>query len=332
LVWLGTSLLDRQLAVLVHAYYLVLLVAASWFSVRGTALIAVVLGPLGGPLAPAGFIPETHAWYAWVLRTVFFVLVGVIAAAGVKELRLRQARLEGLYSGLLRLYSSTLRGMALALEMKDEETSAHCERVGVNARTMGRALGVPPDESDMFYWAGYLHDLGKLATPSNILAKPGKLTDEEYQIVQQHTVLGEQLLLAISEKFATFAKGVRHHHEHWDGSGYPDGLEAKAIPLLGRILGVVDVFEALTSDRPYRKAWSEEDARRELEAGAGSHFDPAIVQVFLSLLDGDRIVVEGRHGSYPGRGEPPLFDPQVAERALASAVVGTRAARTMTAE
>lgn len=310
-LWLVFLALGSQLVVSVHALYLVVLLAAMWFGTLATVLISAAIALLGGPLAPPGFIPESHAWYAWLVRGAFYVLVGAFASASVAELQRRRARLERMYGDLMRLYASTLRGLVLALEMKDEETSAHCERVATNAWRLGRALGLPRAEREALYWAGYLHDVGKLATPTHILSKPGRLTPDEFRVVQQHTVRGEALLLAVSPSFARLAEGVRHHHERWDGAGYPDGLAGTAIPLFGRILGVVDVFEALTSDRPYRPALGETFAAQVIREGAGSHFDPAIASAFLDLLAADQVHVEGRHGHNTLAEDHLSFDPRV---------------------
>jgi len=196
------------------------------------------------------------------------------------------------------------------LEYKDEETSAHCERVAHNALALGHALGFDAQRRETLYWAGYLHDLGKLATPAQILLKPGRLTDAEYAIIQQHAAIGSELLIGVSPAFEEIAVGIRHHHERWDGQGYPDRLSQRDIPVFGRILTVVDVFEAMTSDRPYRKAIPVEDARAILDAEAEAQLDPDLTRLFLALEAEGKIHVEGRDGKHTGMVAPDHFNPE----------------------
>lgn len=250
---------------------------------------ALATGLLAGPLLPHDLVPQAYASSAWIVRLAFFVGIGCISSWTVAALRDRTVRLQRMYANVTRLSSRTLRGFAQALEMKDEETASHCERVATNARLVATRLGLGRDEREVLYWAGYLHDIGKLSTPSSVLTKPGALT------------------------FAPIAQGVRCHHERWDGSGYPDGLAGRDIPVAGRMLAVTDVFEALTSARPYRDAWREGDAATWIREGAGS-------------LDADEIHVDARHGHRPSD-EPPVFDSRVLESRLSPGTVAARATR-----
>src|SRR5690606_13984378 len=128
----------------------------------------------------------------------------------------------------------------------------HCERVAQNAVSVGRVLGLPTNDLKALYWAGLLHDLGKIGVPEDILRKPGRLTGDEYTVMKRHARLGYEILMTVSSAFEELAEGVYTHHERFDGAGYPRGLKGEDIPIFGRILAVVDVFEAVTSERPYR--------------------------------------------------------------------------------
>ena len=177
-----------------------------------------------------------------------------------------------------------LQRLALAAEYRDDNSPEHTQRVGALAARMARHMGM----DDRFVWlvrqSAPLHDLGKIAIPDSILLKPGKLSDEEFEVVKTHAVLGARVLAdGKSEVLGMAEKIVRSHHERWDGSGYPDGLEGEAIPLAARLVHVADVFDVLVHERPYKEAWSVEDAAGELRAGAGSQFDPAAIDAFDAL-------------------------------------------------
>jgi putative two-component system response regulator len=172
-----------------------------------------------------------------------------------------------------------------AVAAYDRGTSKHCVRVGHNSRLLGSSLGVEGQDLEALGWAGVLHDLGKLAVPDEMLRKPGPLSDDEWIEVKRHPVVGAELVLSLSPELAPIAEGIRTHHERWDGTGYPDGLRDEAIPLPGRIIAVVDVFDSLTHPRGYRShVRSQPDATEFVEQAVGSQFDPRIVPRFLELL------------------------------------------------
>jgi putative nucleotidyltransferase with HDIG domain len=193
-----------------------------------------------------------------------------------------------------KLHDSALKTFAALVGTYDAQTGTHCERVAANACTLGRELGLTDRELKQLHWAGILHDLGKVVLPSEVLLKPGKLSEAETGLVRQHASVGARLLLGVSERFKAVAEGVESHHERWDGSGYPWGLRQEEIPLFGRILTIVDVFEAITSDRPYQKASPPEKAVAILRSGAGSSFDPRLAMLYEQLYWGGRIHVFGR--------------------------------------
>jgi PAS domain S-box-containing protein/putative nucleotidyltransferase with HDIG domain len=180
-------------------------------------------------------------------------------------------------------YDQTIEGWALTLEMRDDETRGHSQRVTEMTIAIAKKMGVEGEELVHIRRGAILHDIGKMAIPDEILHKPGPLTDEEWDLMRQHPMLAVEWLSKIS--FLEQALTIPHyHHERWDGTGYPEGLKGKDIPLPGRIFAIVDVWDALLSDRPYRKAWSERETLTHIREQSGKHFDPDVVEVFLRLI------------------------------------------------
>jgi putative two-component system response regulator len=183
--------------------------------------------------------------------------------------------------------------LAIAAEYRDDDTRDHTRRVGLNAMLVGQALNLLPDQVEMLRRAAPLHDLGKIGIPDAILLKPGELTLEEYEIMKNHTTIGAKILTGVRSPLLQLAEEIAlTHHERWDGGGYAR-LEGEAIPLAGRIVAVVDTFDALTHERPYKNAWSVGDAVREIERASGTQFDPRIVDAFLSIVETNDLVVSG---------------------------------------
>lgn len=180
---------------------------------------------------------------------------------------------------------STVAALAAALELRDDETGRHAHRVTQIALAITRIVDPKLAEDPELRFGYLLHDIGKIGIPDRILLKPAALTREETRIMQTHTVLGESLIGALPHLQGVARDVIVHHHERWDGTGYPWGIAGEAIPLAARIFAVADAFDALTSDRPYRRAVSEEDALAEIRRHAGSQFDAAIVQ---ALIEADR--------------------------------------------
>jgi putative nucleotidyltransferase with HDIG domain len=195
-----------------------------------------------------------------------------------------QERTKQLYDAnqeLRRLFLSSIKALAQALEAKDEYTQGHSTRVAEESVRIARYLKLSEHEVENIWLAGFLHDIGKIGIRENVLNKPGKLDAAEWDLVQQHPVLAEKILEPI-EELAEVIKIVRHHHERFDGSGYPDGVTGSEIPLGARILGVADAFDALTSRRPYREALTVSEALDVLEDAAGTQFDTVLVRAFVS--------------------------------------------------
>jgi putative nucleotidyltransferase with HDIG domain len=183
---------------------------------------------------------------------------------------------------LTQAYEATIEGWSSALDLRDKETEGHTQRVTDMTLRLAGALGVEDEELAHIRRGALLHDIGKMGVPDAILRKPGSLDDEEWEIMHQHPIVAYKLLSPIA--YLRPALDIPYfHHEKWDGTGYPHGLRNEQIPLAARIFAVVDVYDALTSDRPYRAAWSKEKTLEHIKSLSGAHFDPKVVEVFLQL-------------------------------------------------
>jgi len=183
---------------------------------------------------------------------------------------------------LERSYSMTLEALGGALDLKDAETEGHSRRVTVYTIAIARAMGLPKEQIDVIARGAFLHDIGKMAIPDAILRKPGKLDPDEIKVMREHCYHGYQILKKIPF-LKEAAEIVYAHQEHFDGSGYPRQLKGEEIPLGARLFSVADTLDAMTCDRPYRKAQSLTAAREEIERFSGQQFDPAVVEVFLNM-------------------------------------------------
>ena len=180
-------------------------------------------------------------------------------------------------------YEATIEGWSQALDLRDRETEGHSQRVTQLTLEMAAELGVDRSEIPNYRRGALLHDIGKMGIPDQILLKPGPLTDEEWDVMRQHPELAYNLLSTI--EYLRPALNIPYcHHEKWDGSGYPRGLAGEQIPLPARIFAVADVWDALTSDRPYRDAWPRQQALKYIHDQSGRHFDPMVVSVFKRLV------------------------------------------------
>jgi len=185
---------------------------------------------------------------------------------------------------LRRSYRATVRALSNAVEARDAYTGKHAERVTAYGMELARAVGLSIEESPQIEFGFLLHDIGKVAVPDAILFKAGRLTTEEYSLIAQHPVVGAEILRDVD--FIGEGKlVVRHHHERWDGTGYPDGLSGEEIPLAARVFAVADTLDALTTDRPYRPAAGWEDARDEIHRYSGLQFDPTVVAAYDAIPD-----------------------------------------------
>jgi putative nucleotidyltransferase with HDIG domain len=262
--------------------------AALVFVIANSALASIVLALFGRPLlrvwvrvlrdagifylamAPLGaLLANAYLQSPWTL--LYFPLLAWVIYRGF-----------GLYAKLRTETQNALVALANSLERRDPYTFQHSSRVAAYSREIATCMNLPDEQLDLVVSAAQVHDLGKISIDNRILFKEGPLTDDERREVNKHSAAGAEL----AEQFSMYRAGaeiIRHHHERWDGSGYPDGLVGEAIPLGSRIIAVADVYDAMTSDRPYRRALSHEVAIGELVRGRGSQFDPAAVDVFLAL-------------------------------------------------
>ena len=198
--------------------------------------------------------------------------------------RARTEMLRHAMEDLEHSYDVTLEALGDALDLKDSETEGHSKRVTAYAIALARAMGIPPEEIKVIARGAFLHDIGKMAIPDDILRKPGKLTPEEQELMREHCSRGYHMLRKIPF-LAGAAEIVFCHQEHYDGNGYPNRLSGREIPIGARIFAVADTLDAITSDRPYRKARSFAAAREEILRCSGTQFDPAVVEVFLKIPD-----------------------------------------------
>jgi putative nucleotidyltransferase with HDIG domain len=211
-------------------------------------------------------------------RAFFETLAGQ-AAIAIDNFQLFE-NLQRSNSELGLAYDATIEGWSHALDLRDKETEGHTQRVTEMTLILGRSFGLSEADMVQVRWGALLHDIGKMGVPDAILLKPGPLTDKEWVVMKKHPTFAYEMLSPI--QYLKAALDIPYcHHEKWDGTGYPRGLKGEQIPLTARIFAVVDVWDALTSDRPYRKAWPEEKAREHIQAGAGTHFDPQVVKTFF---------------------------------------------------
>lgn len=274
--------------VIVQLAYVPILLAAAVFELPGGLFTALVTAAL---LSSANL---GEAWnISWFYRAGLLVGFGGLSGFLAQLVRRRMGVADQKVQRFSELYHRVLSSLATIVEKRDEHIRGHCDRVAINALVMGRALDFDDEELETLYWAGLLHDLGKVGVREAILLKPGPLTADEYVQVKHHPEYGAGLLESISPEFNGIAEVVRHHHERWDGQGYPAGLSSEAIPQLSRVIAVVDVFEALTSERPYRQPMCPVNALAYLTAEVETHFDPVLVELFEDLYHAGDIEVAG---------------------------------------
>ena len=260
-------------------------------------LVFVVYIVIGGfTLAPIGSLLYTALWTGWFalgtllyfaptsqfqeqlpIRLIFFAVVGLVALGMAQELQKRRYRLE-------QQNRQTMGMLATLVEARDTDAGAHLHRIQHFSRALALHLGLSPREAQEIAYASMIHDVGKAHVPDAILKKAGPLSPEEWQIMQRHTIWGDHLLRE-NQDFEVGRQVARWHHEHWDGSGYPDGLIDQQIPFAARIVAVADVYDALISERPYKQAWPPETAIQEIQRMAGSHLDPQLVEAFVELSE-----------------------------------------------
>ncbi len=212
------------------------------------------------------------------MNDLAYALSGLVHRALTNEtLRIRELELE-------EARADAIRNLGVASEYRDNETGWHIMRMTNYAQAIAKAMGLPPDQRELLYVAAPMHDVGKIGIADAVLLKPGKLTADEFEIMKTHTNIGVSILTGTDALIAAARDIAGSHHERWDGLGYPQGLAGEQIPILARICSVADVFDALTSTRPYKEAWTVEDATAWVIGESGKYFDPAIVAAFKKAM------------------------------------------------
>ncbi|HLO16283.1 MAG TPA: HD-GYP domain-containing protein [Anaerolineales bacterium] len=271
------------------AYPIFIMVGVLFFGKRSApyfslAAIASLVGIVY--LEIHGYIHPTIGATKYDILLPMVVLLAASSAfiwvvVGIMEKNLE--RIQESEAELRRNYDLTLEAWAKVLEYRDKETEGHSRRLVDLSTRLAKALGLSAEEITYLRRGALVHDIGKLAIPDEILLKPGALNDAERKMLQKHPVYAKQMLVQVSFLEPSIAVAYSHH-ERWDGLGYPEGLKGEEIPLSARIFAVVDQWDALTSDRPYRRAWAREDVITYLQENAGKIYDPEIINVFLTII------------------------------------------------
>jgi uncharacterized membrane protein len=266
-----------------HFLYIPIFFAAIFYALPGGLLAAVTAACMFWLSVTLG--PSEELGLIHILRTAVYLLFGGVIGSifQVVKNQLTEAKLQT--DRVSQVYGKVLSSLANTVEVRDRHTLGHCERVAKNALVLGKASGLDDRQIELLYWSALLHDLGKLMIPDYILLKDGPLTRLEYEKVQCHPDHGAELLSSVSREFSQIAEIVKSHHECWDGTGYPRALKGESIPLLARIISIVDVFEALTSRRPYRQPMTVMQAVHYIQSAAGSKFDPNLVKILLGCFE-----------------------------------------------
>jgi putative two-component system response regulator len=210
-------------------------------------------------------------------------LLGITRLNRYSKLIQERSKLQDANTQLLAAYEATIEGWTHALDLRDKETEGHSRRVAEYTVKLAQAYGMKDEEILHIRRGALLHDMGKIGIPDSILQKPGALTEEEWVAMRRHPQFAYEMLNAV--EYLRLALDIPYcHHEKWDGTGYPRNLQGEEIPIAARLFAVVDVWDALTSDRPYRTAWTKEKTLAHIQEQSGRHFDPQIVELFLKMI------------------------------------------------
>jgi len=256
------------------------------------------------------FGPNVSSLWLRLIVLSLFMIFGSHVQYTINQRKKAEQNLLDSYHKLQNARMTTILGLAKLAEYRDEGTGTHLERIREYAKIIAQELARRPryeniitaEYIDDIYQSSILHDIGKVGIPDAVLLKPGKLTDEEFDVIKRHTILGGDAIKAIEcqiegKSFLKMGKDIAYsHHEKWDGSGYPAGLKKEAIPLAARIVALADVYDALTTDRFYKRAYSHEKSRQIIIGLKATHFDPDIVDVFLQLEDDFNRIREEQFG------------------------------------
>ena len=222
-----------------------------------------------------------------MLAVVVFLIIVVFCAISAARINKYQRQEQNNKEKLDKMNTNIIRALAYSIDAKDRYTSGHSQRVAEYSCNIAKMMGKSEEEQKIIYYAGLLHDVGKIRVPEEVINKPGKLTDEEFDQIRAHPVSGYHILKDIYED-ERIADGVKYHHERYDGKGYPNGLKGENIPEIARIIGVADAYDAMASNRSYRDALPQEVVRSEIEQGRGCQFDSKIADIMLNMISEDR--------------------------------------------
>lgn len=234
--------------------------------------------------------------YQYILKPIDPETLSSAVTAGLEKYDLTNNKINVL-NDLKELFYKTIKSISSALDAKDPYTHGHSQRVTLYSLILAQELNLPASDMESIEIASLLHDIGKIGIPESILCKPGKLTDEEFDIMKMHPERGAQIILKIS-KMEVVSDWVKSHHEKWNGFGYPAKLKGEEIPLVSRIIALADTYDAMTSTRSYRVALSHEIAIEEIQKCAGSQFDPELAQKFVEIQDKIRLAKENPDEEY----------------------------------
>ncbi len=240
-------------------------------------------------------INECHL-FQYILKPFEPEQLCMVVENGIKKFELTTSRTQ-ILRDLSELFYKTIKSISFALDAKDKYTHGHSLRVTLYSLALAKKLNLPDELLEEIETAGLLHDIGKIAIPEKILLKPGKLTEEEYNIIKSHPELGERLITGI-EKLKLISNWLKSHHERYDGKGYPDGLVGEQIPISSRIIAIADTYDAMTSNRAYRGALSHEVAIEEIRSCSGTQFDPNLAEIFISIRDEIQKIKSNPEGCY----------------------------------
>ncbi len=244
---------------------------------------------LAGCWVVAYYYPETVSEYSKG-QNFFDTMAGLLIVGGIifalLSIQITLIRIEDKDKNLKKLFEQTATALVNAIDAKDTYTHGHSSRVAEYSKRIAELSGKTPAECDEIYYVALLHDVGKIGIPVSIINKKGKLTDEEYETIKQHTVLGSQILSGITE-YPNLMIGAKYHHERYDGKGYPDRLKGEDIPEIARIISVADAYDAMTSKRSYRDTIPQQSVREEIVKGSGTQFDPRFAKIMQHLIDMD---------------------------------------------
>lgn len=222
-----------------------------------------------------------------LISVIVFLIVVVFCSFSAKKIADYQRKEDESKERLDRMNTNIIRALAYTIDAKDRYTSGHSQRVADYSLAIAKRMGKSEEEQKVIYYAGLLHDVGKIRVSEEVINKPGKLTVEEYDQIRIHPISGYHILKDIHED-VKIAYGAKYHHERYDGNGYPNGLEGENIPEIARIIGVADAYDAMASNRSYRNALPQEVVRSEIEKGRGKQFDEKIANIMLQMIDEDK--------------------------------------------